>query len=166
MAKTLSSIATRQATATEQVKEELHQFLDYCATHPDSKVRYIARDMTLALYSDASHLSEPKSKSRAGGHFYLTRNNGMDLNNSAILTLSKIIKHVVGSASESEVAALPLRIALQEMGHKQPSTPVITDNSTAAGLINKTMVPKAAKSYVMNRYEETLQCSDICCIDT
>ena len=155
MAKTLSSIATRQATATEKVKAELHQFLDYCATHPDSKVRYIASDMTLALHSDASHLSEPKSKSRAGGHFYLTRNNGMDLNNGAILTLSKIIKHVVGSASESEVAALfynckaalPLRIALQEMGHKQPSTPVVTDNSAAEGLINKTMVPKAAKSY-------------------
>ena len=155
MAKVLSSIAARQATATEQVKAELHQFLDYCSTHPDSKVRYIASDMTLALHSDASHLSEPHSKSRAGGHFYLTRNNAMDLNNGAILTLSKIIKHVVGSASESEVAALfynckaavPLRIALQEMGHQQPSTPVITDNSTAEGLINRTMVPKKAKSY-------------------
>ena len=106
MAKVLSSIAARQATATEQVKAELHQFLDYCATHPDSKVRYIASDMTLALHSDASHLSEPHSKSRAGGHFYLTRNNSKDINNGAILTLSKIIKHVVGSASESEVAAL------------------------------------------------------------
>ena len=33
------------------------------------------------------------------------------------------------------------------MGHQQPKTPVITDNSTAEGLINKTMVPKKAKSY-------------------
>ena len=137
------------------MKAELHQFLDYCSTHPDSKVRYIASDMTLALHSDASHLSEPHSKSRAGGHFYLTKNNSNDINNGAILTLSKIIKHVIGSASESEVAALfynckaaiPLRIALQEMGHPQPSTPVITDNSTAEGLINRTMIPKRAKSY-------------------
>ena len=61
----------------------------------------------------------------------------------------------MGSASESEVAALfynckaalPLRIALQEIGHQQPKTPAITDNSTAEGLINKTMIPKKAKYY-------------------
>ena len=155
MAKTLSSIAGRQSKATEQLKKELHQFLDYCATHPDAKVRFTASDMILALHSDASHLSEPGSKSRAAGHFYLTKNDGQDLNNGAILTLSKIIKHVMGSASESEVAALfynckaalPLRIALQEMGHQQPKTPAITDNSTAEGLINKTMIPKKAKYY-------------------
>ena len=155
MAKTLSSIAGRQSKATEQLKKELHQFLDYCATHPDERVRYVASDMTLALHSDASHLSEPGSKSRAAGHFYLTTNDHRDLNNGAILTLSKIIKWVMGSASESEVAALfynckaalPLRLALQEMGHQQPKTPTITDNSTAEGLINKTMVPKKAKNY-------------------
>ena len=155
MAKTLSSIAGRQSKATEQLKKELHQFLDYCATHPDAKVRFTASDMILALHSDASHLSEPGSKSRAAGHFYLTKNDDQDLNNGAILTLSKIIKHVMVSASESEVAALfynckaalPLRMALQEMGHQQPKTPAITDNSTAEGLINKTMVPKKAKYY-------------------
>ena len=56
---------------------------------------------------------------------------------------------------QSEVAAifynckvdLSLRLALQEMGHQQPKTPTITDNSTTEGLINKTMVPKKAKNY-------------------
>ena len=33
------------------------------------------------------------------------------------------------------------------MGHQQPKTPVITDNSTADGLINKTMVPNKAQNY-------------------
>ena len=80
--------------------------MDYCATHPDEKVRYIASDMILALHSDAWHLSEPGFKSRAAGHFYLTQNDGRDLNNGTVLTLSKIIKHVMGSASESEIAAL------------------------------------------------------------
>ena len=162
----MSSIAGRQSKTTEQLKKELHQFLDYCATHPDEKVRYIASDMILALHSDASHLSEPGSKSRAAGHFYLTSNDDRDLNNGAILTLSKIIKHVMGSASESEVAALfynckaalPLRLALQEMGHQQPKTPTITDNSTAEGLINKTMVPKRAKNYDL-RFD-WLKCSE------
>jgi hypothetical protein len=133
----------------------VNQFLDYCATHPDAVVRYKASDMILALHSDASHLSEPLSKSRAAGHFYLTNKDERDIDNGAILTLSKIIKHVMGSAGESEVAALyyncksaiPLRTALEEMGHDQPKTPAITDNSTAAGLINKTMTPKRAKAY-------------------
>ena len=63
----------------------------------------------------------------------------------------------MSSASEAETAALfyncktaaPLRVTLAEMGHSQPKTPVTTDNSTAQGLITKTMIPKAAKSYDM-----------------
>ena len=61
----------------------------------------------------------------------------------------------MGSAGKSEVAALyynyksalPLQTALEEMGHTQPKTPSITDNSTAAGLINKTMTPKRVEVY-------------------
>ena len=153
MAQTLSAIVGQQAKATKQLKDEV--FLDYCATHPDAIVRYHASDMILALHSDASHLSEPLSKSRAAGHHYLTNKSDRDLDNGAILTLSKIIKHVMGSAGESEVAALyyncksalPTKVCLEEMGHEQPKTPAITDNSTAAGLINKTMTPKRAKAY-------------------
>ena len=155
MAATLSSLAGRQAKATEQLKQEVHQFLDYCATHPDATVRFMASDMILAIHSDASHLSEPGSKSRAAGHFYVTQKEDRDINNRTKLTLSKIIKHVMGSAGESEIAALfynckaaiPLKIALQEMGHQQPATPTITDNSSAEGLLNKTMIPKRAKNY-------------------
>ena len=71
------------------------------------------------------------------------------------MTLAKIIKHVMGSAGESKVAALynncksaiPLRTALEETAHHQPKTPAATDSSTATGLINKTMTPKRAKAY-------------------
>ena len=129
--------------------------MDYCATHPDAIIRYHASDMILALHSDGSYLSEPNSKSRAAGHYYLTNKGTQDLNNGAILTLTKIIKHVMGSAGETEVASLyyncknavVLRRALNEMGHLQPKTTVITDNSTAEGLINKTMTPRRAKTY-------------------
>ena len=157
MARTLSSIAARQAKATTKVKEEVKQFLDYCATHSHATVRFLASDMILALHSDASYLSEPESKSRAAGHYYLANKNNDSLSNGAVMTLSKIIKHVMTSASEAEVAALfynckaaqPLRITLEEMGHPQPKTPVITDNKTAEGLSNKTMVPNKAKTYDM-----------------
>jgi hypothetical protein len=43
--------------------------------------------------------------------------------------------------------AIPIRIALEEMGHKQPTpTPVTADNITAQRLATGTMAPKASKS--------------------
>ena len=47
--------------------------MDYCSTHPDAVVRYMASEMILDLHLDASYLSEPgaKRKGRAGGYFYL-----------------------------------------------------------------------------------------------
>ena len=154
-AKKLSPIAGRQAKATEKLDDKVKWFLDYCSTHLNATIRFMASDTILALHSDGSHLSEADSKSRASGHFYLTNKDGRDTNNGAILALSKIIKHVMGSASETEMASLfynckaniPLRIALGEMGRPQTKTTAVTDNSTAEGLINETMVPNRAKQY-------------------
>ena len=139
--------------------------MDYCATHPDAIIRYHASDMRLALRSDGSYLSEPNSKSRTAGRYYLTKRGIKDLNNGAILTLTKIIKHIIGSAGETEVASLYYncknsvvpRRALTGMGHPQPKTTVITDNYTAEGLINKTMTPRRAKTY--DRMTIWLKCS-------
>ena len=69
------------------------------------------------------------------------------------MTLSKIIKYVMSSAGETEAAssylnckaALPLRIALEEMGHPQPKTPVIVDNTSTLGLMTNKMTPKKSK---------------------
>ena len=81
-------------------------FLDYCETHPDAMIRYHASDMILSLQSNGSYLSEPYSKSRAVGHFYLTSGDNKDLNNGAILTLTKIVKHVKQSTGKIEVVSL------------------------------------------------------------
>jgi hypothetical protein len=56
-------------------------------------------------------------------------------------------------AAESELAALfitaremiPHRQTLIAMGWPQPKTPIKTDNSTAVGVTNKTIVPRRAK---------------------
>ena len=45
--------------------------LDYCATHSDAKVRFRASDMILNIHSDALHLLEVKTRSRACGHYFL-----------------------------------------------------------------------------------------------
>ena len=131
--------------------------------------------MMLALHSDASYLSEPESKSRAAGYFFLLKQNNESFNNGAIMTLSKIIKHVMLSTSEAETAAifynfkaaLPLRVSLEEMEHEQPKTPVTTDNTTSHGLNKKTMISKRAKSYNMRfnllKFREALNQFDLVC---
>ena len=60
----------------------------------------------------------------------------------------------MASAAEAEMAALfitenkmiPLRLTPIEMGRTQPQPPIKTDNSTAVGFTNKTIVKKATKS--------------------
>jgi hypothetical protein len=77
--------------------------------------------------------------------------NGYTLNRTAF------IKHVVSSAAESEVGACfqnaqsgePIRITLIELGHKQPVTPLWTDNATAFGILNETIKQKRLKAMDM-----------------
>ena len=60
-------------------------------------------------------------------------------NNGAILNVSKIMTSVNSSTVDAELGALyinacevvAIRNLLNEMGHKQPKTPMQTDNSTA-----------------------------------
>lgn len=158
LAAALSTIASQQSHGTQAVMDACHQLLDYVATHPNATIRYCASDMILALDTDGSYLSEPGAKSRAAAYFYLTKKDNPEFHNGSVLILSAIIKHIMASASETELAALfygckeaiPLRNTLEEMGHPQPGpTPVTTDNSTAIGLTMDTMTPKASKSMDM-----------------
>ena len=74
MLSTISSIATNMTTATRKDLDfRMNQFLDYAATHPDARIRFIASNMQLWIHSDASYLSEPKTRSRAGGYFFLSK---------------------------------------------------------------------------------------------
>ena len=131
----ISSIATNMTTATAQdLKFRMEQFLDYAATHPDAKIRYLASDMKLWVHSDASYLSEPKARSRAGGFFYLSSapNYPVDSsspsppNNGAILVMCKIIDAIMSSAQEAETGAafintreaVPICTTLEELGHQ------------------------------------------------
>ena len=67
---TISVMAPFQAAATENTQSEINKLLDYCATYPSDGITYRASSMVLAAHSDASFLSEPKSRSRAGGHIF------------------------------------------------------------------------------------------------
>ena len=128
--------------------------LDYAATHPDAILTFNASSMVLNVHSDASYLTEPKARSRSGGHFFMSEDNQDPKNNGAVLNLANIIKSVMSSAAEAEIGALfinsrqaiPARRLLEEMGHVQPPTPIQTDNTTALGFVTKNLNPKATKS--------------------
>ena len=153
----LSTIASQQANPTEQTMQKVTQFLDYSATHRDAIITYIASDMVLATHSDASYLSESNARSRAGGHFFISNNATYPTNNGSVLTVAKIIKSVMSSAAEAELSALfincreaiPSRQALSKMGHKQPPTPMQTDNTTAHGFVTNNIASKRLKSMDM-----------------
>ena len=119
---------------------------------------YHASDMVLAVHSNASYLSEPGSRSRVGGHFFMAGNDDIPSNKGAVLNISGILKHVASSASKAEIGGLfisvkaaivPIRQTLIEMGHPQPPTPMQTDNSTAHALISNKIRLKSLKSIEM-----------------
>jgi len=154
----LSTIASAQSEPTEETMTRRKQYLDYAATHQDAIITYKKSDMVLLVHSDASYLSEPKARSRAGGHFFLSSNTADPTNNGAGLNLAQLIKAVMSSAAEAELGALyinvreaiPQRHVLEEMGHKQPPTPMQTDNSTALGVVNNNIQPRHTKAMDMH----------------
>eukprot|EP00804_Cyclotella_cryptica_P009376 CCRYP_018078-RH/>CCRYP_018078-RH protein AED:0.35 eAED:0.35 QI:0/0/0/1/0/0/2/0/435 len=153
----ISVIASQSSKPTVETLKQTKQLLDYIATQDEAVLTYNASDMVLAIHSDASYLSEPAARSRAGGHFFLSSNAEIPHNNGAVLNIAHIIKHVVASATEAELAALYImareavfiRIILEELGHTQPATPLQTDNSTAEGVVNGKIQPKRTKAMDM-----------------
>jgi hypothetical protein len=86
--------------------------------------------------------------------------NDKKLTNGAILIVSKVLKHVMSSAAEAEIEAdfintkegAVLRTTFEELGHKQPPTPMETDITTATGYINGMTKQKRTKAMDMRFY--------------
>ena len=163
----LGSLGSAQSKGTKATAKAATKLLNYAATHPDAVILFRASDMILHIHSDASYLSEPKARSRAGGFFYLSDN--IDVTkpnaptpklNGGIHILSSILGNVMASATEAEVGALfhnaqdacMIRNTLEFLGHKQPATPIQTDNACAEGIVNDTVKQKRSKAIDMRFY--------------
>ena len=74
-------------------------------------------------------------------------------NNRAVVTISQIIKAVMSFAAEAELGAIfinfreaiPVRHALEAMGHEQPPTPIQTDNTTSHVVVTNNITSKCLK---------------------
>jgi hypothetical protein len=106
--------------------------------------------MILNVHSDASYLSAPKARSRAGGYFFLgslPRDGDPIKLNGAIHVTCTILKLVAASAAEAELGALFLnvqeakvfRLVFAKLRHPQPPTPIHIDNTTTVGIVNNTI---------------------------
>ena len=78
-------------------------------------------------------------------------------NNGAVHTVAQIIKTVMSSAAEVELGelyincrkAIPVRNLLEAMVHRQPPTPMQTDNSTAVVVVTNKIQPERTKAMDM-----------------
>jgi hypothetical protein len=149
----LSAIAARQAKANVATEQAVHLLLDYVATYPNDGIVYRASDMILCAHSDAGFLNKSQSRSHAGSHIFLLENDPYPQFNGAVLFITQIIKFDMASAAKSELAALfitaremiPHHQTLIDMEWPQPKSPIQTDNSTAAGVVNNSIVPRRSK---------------------
>ena len=159
----LNEIAAEQAKPTKETLQRCQRVLDYAATYPDSKIRYLASDMIMYVDSDAAYLVQPNARSRIAGHYTLGTHTlpppstPTTPQNGPFHTECKTLRHVVASAAEAETGGLfhngqmivALRHALDALDHPQPPTPLKTDNSTSYNFVHRNIRQKKSKSWDM-----------------
>ena len=110
----LRTIASEQSAATSNTAKKITQILNYLATNPDATIRYTQSDMVLWVHSDASYLSCPKARSRAGGMHFLSNKPPTPHDpkkfkptlNGIVYVVCKILRNIMASAAEAELGAL------------------------------------------------------------
>ena len=156
----IATLSSQQYNATDKTYMNVRWFLDYVATHTNAKIRYHASDMVLRTHSNASYLSAPQARSRAGGNLFSKNLFETPPLNGPIHTVYKIMSNVMGSAAEVEIGAtyingqelVPIRTCLHKMGHPQSPTPMQVDNTTAEAFANNTPKQKLSKAINMRVY--------------
>ena len=149
----------------KDIKFQINTFLDYAATHTNSKIYFHESQIHLWIHSDDSYLNESKYCSQNDGFFYLSEKPRLPIKpndpppklNVTVLVNSKIINTKMSSVQESKTGsgfingryAVPLRNALHEMVHIQGPAPILFDNIVANGIITGTVVKRRYKAMDM-----------------
>ncbi len=92
------------------------------ASQEDTVLTYKASDMVLAIHGDASYLSEPKARSLAGGHMFMSSSDDIPTTNGAVLNIS----HVDHTTTNQKSAMMfVLRVGAVAPGETPPSNTAI-----------------------------------------
>ena len=116
--------------------------------------------MVLVGYYDSDYLNKNCDRIRDGSHIFLYEDDPTPQQNGPILTITKIIKFVISSATEAKLAAtfittkkmVPLCQKIFEIRWTQPSSSPQIDNFTSAGVTNNAIVPSQTKDMDMPFY--------------
>ena len=122
--------------------------------------------MVLCALCVAGFHNESKGRIRDRANISLSENNNMPRWNGPVPTIAKTIKFVMSSASEEELGAMfitaqemvAMRQTLQEMKWPKPKSPLQTDNSASAVVVNNTTVPRKLKT--MDRRLHWIRCRE------
>ena len=150
------------------------RLIQYCLHHPDATITYYASDMQLVCHSDASHDSEPKSRSRIAGVWFAGSDSTNQFEgpnipkprlNGCIGFMSTKAPTVCAGAYESEYAGLwgnvshlePIRQTFEDLGHKQHPTRIIYDNTVSGDIANRSCKMKRSKM-VAKQYHWIQEC--------
>ena len=155
-----NDISINQTTATSTTNKYMTELFDYLYTNLNAKVKFRASDMILKIHSDGSYLSVAKSRSRAGGFYYLGDNvpiRQLERPQGSIYQECSVIKPIMGLAAEYETTtlyincqnAIILCTTAEELGHPQLPTPIQVDHSTTYNFIMDTIQQKRSKSFIL-----------------
>ena len=160
----LSDLAAAQAKGNKATQEAAKKPLNSCATYPNPTISFQGIQMALKVHSDASYLSAPKARSRAGGNLFIGKYSDAsnpNIHNGTLVYFVSIIKHVVSSAAEAETGTLFINMkeeeviikTLEYMGwHQRKPIPIATNNSTAVRIANDTINKRRSKVMDMRFY--------------
>jgi len=159
-----NKLGSDQSTATETILPRCQRLLEYCRAYPDSELVFRKSKMELIIQSDASYNSRKGARSVAGFLMYfgdaanaLQSDGTPTAENGAIICGSILMDVIVTSAGEAEYGAgfisaqhgVNARITAEELGHKQPPTPILCDNSFARDLATDTCKQRRSKAIDM-----------------
>ena len=141
----LNTIWNQQAAANESTNESIDQILKYLATYANDGIVYRSRKMVISAHSYAGFHNESKFQIQS---VFLEEDESIPRGNEPILTFAQVIISVISSAAEAALGAIfitskeffPMRQTLIEMGWSRPPTPIQIDTSTAAGVVNDTII--------------------------
>ena len=98
-----------QSTATSATNNKKTKLFDCLCTNPDAKIKFRASDMTLKMHYDRLRLSASKSRSRAGGFYYMEDNTPPGQSKKpqgSMCQECSVIKTIMRSVAECEPTTL------------------------------------------------------------
>ena len=73
----LGSIDAQQTRSTEKTYDEVIWLLKYASSNTNVTIRFSSSNMVLHIHSDASYIFDPKSRSRACSHYFLSNHSNL-----------------------------------------------------------------------------------------